>query len=70
MEFISKYNETFLTNVNRKYQKKFRTFDEYSLFLFELTEDELEYYYQLEEDIKEYCNNQQERKNKNGKSKS
>ena len=69
MEYISKYNTTFILNVNRKYNKRFKTFDEYSLFLFELTNDELEYYYKLEEDIKEYCKYQQERKNKDGKTK-
>lgn len=69
MEFISKYNLTFLSSVNKKYNKRFRTFDEYSLFIFELTKKELEYYYQLEEDLKEYCEYQQERKDKNGKPK-
>ena len=69
MEFISKYNLTFLSSVNRKYNKRFRTFDEYSLYVFELTSNEIEYYYQLEEDLKEYCEYQQERKNTNGKSK-
>lgn len=69
MEFISKYNLTFITSVNRKYNKKFRNFDEYSLYIFELTKNEIEYYYQLEEDLKEYCNYQQERKNINGKTK-
>lgn len=69
MEFISKYNLTFLSSVNRKYNKRFRTFDEYSLYVFELTSNEIEYYYQLEEDLKEYCEYQQERKDKNGKSK-
>ena len=36
MEFISKYDITFISSVNRKYGKKFKTFDEYSLYLFEL----------------------------------
>jgi len=67
MEFISKYNLTFVKYVNKKYNKKFQSFDDYSLFLFEKTEDEVYYYYQLEEDIKEYCQYQQERKNNNGK---
>ena len=69
MEFISKYNLTFITSVNRKYNKKFRNFDEYSLYIFELTKNEIEYYYKLEEDLKEYCKYQQERKNINGKTK-
>lgn len=70
MEFISKYNLTFLTYVNRKYDKKFRSFEDYSLYLFELTEDEGEYYIQLEENLKEYCSYQQERKIKSGKTRS
>ena len=69
MEFVSKYNLTFVKYVNKKYDKKFRTFEEYTLFLFEKTDDEVYYYYKLEEDLKEYCNYQQERKNNNGKSK-
>lgn len=69
MEFISKYNLTFIICVNRKYNKKFRNFDEYSLYIFELTENEIEYYYQLEEDLKEYCKYQQERRAKDGKTK-
>lgn len=70
MEFKSRYNMTFIISINRKYNRKFRTFDDYSLYLFELSKNEMEYYYKLEEDIKEYCNYQQERKNKDGKSKS
>lgn len=69
MEFISKYDMTFISNVNKKYNKKFKTFDEYALYLFELTQNELEYYYQLEEDIKRYSNYQQERKYKDVNSK-
>ena len=69
MEFISNYNLTFVKYVNKKYDKKFRTFEEYTLFLFEKTDDEVYYYYKLEEDLKEYCNYRQERKNSNGKSK-
>lgn len=67
MEFISKYDLTFISNVNRKYNKKFRNFDEYALFLFEKNGDEVYYYYELEQDLKEYCKYQQERKNNNGK---
>ena len=70
MEFISKYDLSFIKNINRKYNKKFKTFDEYSLFLFELTKSEVDYYYKLEEDLKEYCDYQTERKYGNGKSKS
>lgn len=70
MEFVSKYNLTFIKFVNKKYDKKFQTFDSYSLWLYE-TEDckNSRYYDKLEEDLKEYCNYQQERKNINGKSK-
>jgi len=81
MEFISKYDKSFIKNVNRKYNKKFKSFDEYSLFLYELTPDEEDcwvelgkkeenYYIKLEEDLKEYCDYQTERKYGNGKSKS
>ena len=69
MEFISKYDMSFIKNINRKYNKKFKNFDEYSLYLFELTKNEVKYYYKLEEDLKEYCDNQQERKYGNGKPK-
>lgn len=70
MEFVSKYDMTFLSSVNAKYNKRFKTFDDYSLFIFELTNNEPDYYCKLEEDLKEYCKHQQERKNNYGKSKS
>ncbi len=69
MEFISKYDTTFIKFLNRKYGKKFRTFDEYSLYLYDKSDGELDYYYRLEDDIKEYCEFQQERKYGDGKSK-
>lgn len=70
MEFISKYNITFVLFVDNKYNKKFKNFEQYSLYLFELNNcNDIEYYYQLEEDFKEYSDYQQERKKKNGKSK-
>lgn len=69
MEFISKYDISFIKFVNRKYGKKFKAFDEYSLYLFEMKGKEKDYYYQLEEDIKEYSDYQTERKYGNGKSK-
>lgn len=70
MEFISKYDTSFIKHINRKYNKKFKNFDEYSLFLFELKgNDEVYYYYELEQDIKEYSDYQTERKYNNGKSK-
>ena len=68
MEFISKYDITFISSVNRKYGKRFRNFDEYSLYLFELQKNVQDYYYKLEADIKEFSNYQQERKNSYGKS--
>ena len=68
MDFISKYNVPFMVYINKKYNKKFRSFEDYSLYLFELTKDELEYYYQLEEDVRRYSDEQQERKSTNGKS--
>ena len=67
MEFISKYDISFIKYINRKYNKKFKDFDEYALFLYELLKSEKEYYYKLEDEIKEYCNYQQERKYGNGK---
>jgi hypothetical protein len=67
MEFISKYDTSFIRIINKKYSKHFKCFDEYSLYLFELTHNEKEYYYQLEEDIKEYSDFQTERKYNNGK---
>ena len=68
MEFISKYDLTFISSVNRKYNKKFRNFDEYALFLFEKNQcKNSNYYYELEQDLEEYCKYQQERKNNNGK---
>ena len=71
MEFISKYNLTFINFVNRKYNKKFKSFDEYGLWLYEEKEfSNSRYYDDLEQDLKEYCDYQQERKNTNGKSKS
>lgn len=71
MEFISKYNLTFINFVNRKYNKKFKSFDEYGLWLYEEKECSNSIYYNdLEQDLKEYCDYQQERKKTNGKSKS
>lgn len=69
MEFVSKYNLTFIKFVNKKYNKKFQNFEDYTLYLFEKTSDEVYYYYELEEDLKDYCKYQKERKNSNGKSK-
>lgn len=68
MEFISKYDITFVTSVSRKYGKRFKTFEEYSLFLYELQKNDTDYYYKLEEDIKEFSDYQTERKYNNGKS--
>lgn len=68
MEFISKYNLTFINFVNRKYNKRFKAFDEYGLWLYEEKEcSNSRYYNDLEQDLKEYCDYQQERKKKNGK---
>ena len=70
MEFISKYNLTFIQFVNKKYSKRFQTFDSYALWLYEIEEFENSRYYdKLEEDIKEYSNIQTERKYNYGKSK-
>lgn len=71
MEFISKYNMTFILFVDKKYGKKFKDFEQYSMYLFELNRcSDKEYYYQLEQDIREYSNYQLERKSSYGKSKS
>ena len=68
MEFISKYDITFTRFLNRKYNRKFKDFNDYAMFLFELVnDDEKDYYYRLEDDIKEYCEYQQERKYGDGK---
>lgn len=69
MEFVSKYNMTFINSVNKKYNKKFKSFEEYSLYLYDLKQYNADYYYQLEEDLKDYCNYQQERKYNYGKQK-
>ena len=70
MEFISKYNLTFVKFVNIKYNKRFRKFEDYGLWLYEEKEcSNSRYYDTLENDIREYCEYQQERKDKNGKSK-
>lgn len=71
MEFISKYNMTFIKFVNRKYNKKFKSFDDYGLYIWEKTEyHNLQYYYVIEEDLKDYCVFQEERKSNYGKTKS
>ena len=69
MEFISKYNLTFIKFVNKKYNKKFKAFDDYGLWLYELVDCKNSVYYdKLEEDIKEYSDFQTERKYNDGKS--
>ena len=69
MEFISKYNVTFVKFVNKKYNKKFKEFEDYGLWLFELVDcKNSRYYDKLEEDIREYSDFQTERKYNDGKS--
>lgn len=69
MEFISKYNLTFVKFINKKYNKHFKDFEQYGLYLFELNNcNDNDYYYQLEKDIREYSDFQTERKYNNGKS--
>jgi len=71
MDFISKYNMTFVTYINRKYNRKFRNFDEYILYIFDINDNKAsKYYSQLEDDLKDYCSYQQERRVKNGKTRS
>lgn len=56
MEYMSKYDRRFLTEMNRKYNKLFEFWDDYSCWLyydvFAMNDDK--YYDQLEEDIREY----------------
>lgn len=70
MEFISKYNMTFIRYVNKKYNKRFKSFDDYGLYLWDKHYNKThEYYYALEADLKEYCEFQEERKYNYGKNK-
>ena len=65
MGYISRYDLTFLTFVSKKYGwKKFRSFESYSLWLFEekCKNNNEKYYEHLEEDIKEYADWQKGRK--------
>lgn len=52
MNYLGKFDIRFITFVNRKYNKRFRTFDDYSQALYEKNHND--YYYNLERDIKEY----------------
>lgn len=56
--FISRYDRSFLSYMNKKYKfykVHFEFFDDYILWLYDLyNSDELRYYYRLEKDLWEY----------------
>lgn len=58
MGYISKYDRTFLSFVNKKYKLfkvNFEFFDDYILWLFDIhNSNELDYYHRLEKDLWEY----------------
>lgn len=65
MQFISRYNTSFMAFVYKKYNRIFKNYDFYSEYL--LRNCPNEYYETLEGDLREYCNWQIERKAENGK---
>lgn len=59
MGYISKYNLTFISFMNRKYKKynvRFEFIDDYRLWLYEdyCVYDNARYYKQMEKDLEEY----------------
>ena len=58
MGFISRYDRTFLSFMNKKYRFykiNFEFFDDYILWLYDMCDsNELEYYHRLEKDLCEY----------------
>ena len=63
MQFVSRYNTSFMAFTYKKYNRVFRTYDCYSEYL--LKNFPNKYYETLEGDLKEYCDWQIERKSKN-----
>lgn len=63
MQYISRYNTSFMAYMYKKYHKIFKKYDHYSEFLLRNYADV--YYETLERDLKEYCDWQQERGKKN-----
>ena len=60
MQFISRYNTSFMAFVYKKYNHIFKNYDYYSEYLLKTCPDS--YYETLERDLKEYCDWQLERK--------
>ena len=60
MQFISRYNTSFMAFVYKKYNHIFKNYDYYSEYLLKNCPNE--YYETLEGDLKEYCNWQLERR--------
>lgn len=60
MQFISRYNTSFMAFVYKKYNHIFRSFEFYSEHLLKNCPDK--YYETLEGDLKEYCDWQVERR--------
>ena len=59
MSYISKYDTKFITFVNKKYNKNFKFFDDYILWLFyKRSSSEGIYYRMLEKDIWDYSDMQ------------
>lgn len=58
MSYISKIDTKFITFINRKYNKDFKYFDDYILWLYDSKPNEGEYYAQLEKDLWEYSDYQ------------
>lgn len=52
MNYLGKFDIRFMTFINRKYNKKFKEFSDYTYFLYE--DNKEEYYYRLENDVEEY----------------
>ena len=75
MGYISRYDRTFLSFMNKKYKKykvNFEFFDDYILWLYELYDsNELNYYRELEKDLWDYVEFQsgKEREKRRGKKK-
>lgn len=67
MQFISRYNTSFMSFVYKKYNRIFRNYEFYSEFLLENCPDR--YYETLEGDLKAYCDWQTERRMKNAQNK-
>lgn len=67
MGYISKYDTKFITYMNRKYEKSFKQFEEYIMWLFYNKSQERKdiYYEQLEKDFWEYSDFQTRKRGTN-----